>query len=240
MLTDHIYAAIYGDIIGSSCESKDKLLRDQNLSIDDLERRGQFTDDTVLTIATLDALKNEKDFFTTYVKWGNEYKRAGYGSNFRENILAGKTKAFESHSSSNGCIMRASPLLNLDRASERSKESILCTHNHPDSLVAFQWYWDYAHTNELPETYIDYEELCEVHLFDITALGTVRDAISVAEASCNVREAAIKSCFLGGDTDTIAAIACSLVAYRNMTIDKDIREFVENKITGEMLNVLTK
>lgn len=236
-----VYAAVYGDIVGSSTESKDKLFRDESLSVEDLEKKGCFTDDTVLTVATYDALKNKKDFFSTYIEWASKYRRAGYGSNFRENILTGKVKAFESHGSSNGCIMRASSLLELDfnKDIETIKSSILCTHNHPDSLLAYEWYDGFAKGDELPISYIDYEDLLEVHSFDITALGTVRDAISVAVASCSIREAAMKASFLGGDTDTVAAIACSLVAYKTNDVDSKILDFVNSKITGEMRDLLS-
>lgn len=236
------YAAIYGDIIGSVQESRSARWNGE-VDIAYNEEYGRFTDDSVLTIATLEALKKDLGFFENYKKWGNRYKFAGYGTNFRENILTGIMCERESNSSANGCIMRASPLLALDINNPDDykliQESVLCTHNHPDSMFAFTAYYEFAKKENiiLPNVW-SFDDFKFAHGFDITAVGTVRDAISVyKKAEGAVENCGYLSACFGGDTDTVGAISCSLAGYRNGVSDH-VKEVVRKKITGEMLEVL--
>ena len=74
-----IIGAILGDIAGSKYEmtpSKDD-------TYDLFDQYSRFTDDTVMSIATMEAMHNNKNFEEFYVKYGKKYPDAGYGSAFR-------------------------------------------------------------------------------------------------------------------------------------------------------------
>lgn len=69
--------AIIGDIVGSVYERHNIKTKDFPLFREDCF----FTDDTVMTIATADALMNggrTDDFIDAYKKWGWLYPNAGY------------------------------------------------------------------------------------------------------------------------------------------------------------------
>lgn len=238
-----VYSAIYGDIIGSQFESKDcdKKYTD-DLKEEDLQYFGRFTDDTVLTIAMLESVRCNVQPFDCLMRWGKKYPHVGYGSNFKK-ILDGTIKPYESHSSANGCIMRAAPLLEYDITNPKDTQfvtiALFCTHNNPDSLFAFQAYSAFATSNEviLPHVWA-YEALEQSRIFDMSAIGTVRDAIAVCiKSELDVRKCALNASALGGDTDTVAAIACAMAGYKD-DLDPIVKEVVERKLPQEMLELL--
>jgi len=98
--------AIIGDIVGSVYEWHNIKTKDFPLFRDDCF----FTDDTVMTIATADALMNggeTDDFIDAYKKWGRLYPDAGYGGRFGSWIHSDDRKSFNSWG--NGSAMRVSP-----------------------------------------------------------------------------------------------------------------------------------
>lgn len=97
--------AIIGDIIGSPYEFKNSL---KTKKFDLYHKNIKFTDDTVLTIATADAILNKKSYVETYNEWGNKYPNAGYGSSFK-NWLASTVKT-PYNSWGNGSAMKISPI----------------------------------------------------------------------------------------------------------------------------------
>jgi hypothetical protein len=51
-----------------------------------------FTDDSVLTAATMDALLSDLDYTKTYQKYGQLYPHRGYGGNFKSWIYSDNPK----------------------------------------------------------------------------------------------------------------------------------------------------
>ena len=70
--------AIAGDIIGSIYEHHSIKTTDFPL----FGKGSAATDDSVLTIATADALMNDQDFARSYKSYGRRYPNAGYGGMF--------------------------------------------------------------------------------------------------------------------------------------------------------------
>lgn len=66
-----MFGAILGDIIGSAREWK--RIKVENFEL--FPPQAKFTDDTVMTIATADAILNNKDFGACYHEWGNRYPK---------------------------------------------------------------------------------------------------------------------------------------------------------------------
>jgi|AMFO01.1.fsa_nt_gi ADP-ribosylglycohydrolase len=73
-----VIGAVIGDIIGSRFERHNCTRTDFEL----FGRHSRFTDDTVLTLATADALLHGLDYADAYKKWHDLYPRRGYGSSF--------------------------------------------------------------------------------------------------------------------------------------------------------------
>ena len=142
---------IAGDIIGSKYELDPIHTKEFELFQNDM----YYTDDTVLTIATIDALieinekytnyslKNEEpykiiDIFRYYYhKYGNLYneEKLNYGSNFIKWLKNPIKKAYPYNSFGNGSAMRVSPIAyyseNIKEAEFLAWCSACATHNHP-------------------------------------------------------------------------------------------------------------
>lgn len=71
--------AIGGDIIGSVYEFNNI----KNNEFELFTKSSKFTDDTVLTIATMDSLVNNKPFNASYKYWFKKYSKAGFGGDFK-------------------------------------------------------------------------------------------------------------------------------------------------------------
>ena len=133
--TDGYLGAILGDMIGQPYEftPHDK--------IENLYGRMIYTDDTVLTIATLDAIKeNPKnpDFRKHYIEMYNNYKNAGYGSSFIRWCIEGSDTKWGYGSYANGSAMRVSPIgycyRYIEDVIKQAYQSAIVTHNHIDGV----------------------------------------------------------------------------------------------------------
>lgn len=136
--------AMIGDIVGSVYEWNNIKTKDFPLFRDDCF----FTDDTVMTIATADALMKggqPDDFIDSYKKWGRRYPDAGYGSRFGRWIFSDDREPYNSWG--NGSAMRVSPCAWLmdcgfcartgmwpSNGRERAKLSAEVTHSHPEGI----------------------------------------------------------------------------------------------------------
>jgi len=131
--------AITGDIIGSVYEWHNIKTKDFPLFRADCF----FTDDTVMTIATAEAVMNggeADDFIDAYKKWGRLYPDAGYGGSFESWIHS------DDNSWGNGSAMRVSPCGWLadcklyartgmwPTARDKARLSAEVTHSHPEGI----------------------------------------------------------------------------------------------------------
>jgi ADP-ribosylglycohydrolase len=142
--------AIIGDIVGSPYEGAGlNFVDDRNFSLFD-GRNSRFTDDTVLTCATADAILQTftindspigyPPFAELYKKWASKYPNKGYGSGFYEWVSEGGITVKNSYA--NGCMMRCSPIGlyydDFNIAKSVALESIRMTHNSPESARGIQ------------------------------------------------------------------------------------------------------
>jgi len=74
-----IIGAIAGDIIGSVFEWRNV----KSMDFDLFCTESTFTDDSVLTLATMSALINNIGYAQAYHSFGRQYSHAGYGHSFR-------------------------------------------------------------------------------------------------------------------------------------------------------------
>ena len=99
-----MYGAILGDIIGSVYEARNIKKKSFELLTD----RNRFTDDSVLTIATMEKLITGKDYSDVYREFAKLYPRRGYGGRFR--IWVNDSTMGPYNSFGNGSAMRVSPI----------------------------------------------------------------------------------------------------------------------------------
>ena len=230
--------AIIGDIAGSKYEFDNIRTKDFPF----VSTGCTFTDDTVMTIAVAKALirkdKEQAEFRQILVEEmktaGKKYPDAGYGGMFGYWLESEESKPYNSYG--NGSAMRVSPCglyaKSLDEALMLAKESAEVTHNHPEGIkgaraVAAAIYL--AKTKKSKSEIAEYiqenfypldktlDEIRPYYKFDETCQGSVPEAITAFLESESFEDAIRNAVSIGGDSDTIAAIAGSiaLAFYRN-------------------------
>ena len=146
--------AIIGDIVGSPYEHgflNNRTVANKHFPL--FNDKSRFTDDTVLTCATAQALLSPskqaypRRFATLYKAWAIANPNRGYGGRFKEWLAKPKMEALDSYA--NGCMMRCSPIAFLcktrEEALEKALQSIAYTHNSPESARGVQSIVDAIH-----------------------------------------------------------------------------------------------
>jgi ADP-ribosyl-[dinitrogen reductase] hydrolase len=251
--------AIIGDYIGSQMEFQpERLLHREDFEL--ITGNCRFTDDTVMTIATADAILNNKDFASTYKEWGRKYPRAGYGGMFGSWLL--QDNLIPMNSFGNGTAMRVSPVSWLyedaEKVMEVATKSAIASHIHPEGYkgaqaIAACIYMarnkvDKAQIKEIVEEAFGYnldlslEEIKDSYSEKITAemfscQKSVPEAIICFLEGNSFEDVIRKAVSLGGDTDTQAAIAGS-IAEAYYGIPEDLKSAVINKLPADMRRVV--
>jgi ADP-ribosylglycohydrolase len=131
-----IIGAILGDIVGSVHEhTATKTTRFALFT-----KYSRFTDDTVLTIATADAIMSDGDYARAYREWAGRYPDRGYGKQFRKWLATPNAGPYGSFG--NGSAMRVSPVAyafnSIEEVLAEAKRSASVTHDHPEGIKGAQ------------------------------------------------------------------------------------------------------
>ncbi|WP_019593012.1 ADP-ribosylglycohydrolase family protein [Thioalkalivibrio sp. ALM2T] len=218
--------AIVGDMVGAPWEFRRITTKEFPLFND----RNGITDDSIMTVAVADALLHEKDPAEAMREWARKVRPAshlgGYGKKFFS-WLAASTVQPPYGSYGNGGAMRVSPSAwlasSLDGCLESARKVTEISHDHPEglkgALATAHAVWLARHGAEpaairaaLESEYgydlsLNVDEFRAVHEYNETAPGTVPPAIVCALESESFEDALRNAVSLGGDADTIAAIA---------------------------------
>ncbi len=224
--------AIAGDIIGSRFEANNIKSKEFKLFDSDCE----FTDDSVMTIAVAKALmeykkiQNIDTFKETLIKTmhevGNLYPDCGYGGRFYVWITRRCHKPYNSFG--NGSAMRVSPVgwyaKSIEECETLAKATAEITHNHPEGIkgaVAVAGAIFLAKKGRSMEEIKKYvskyytinftlDEIRDSYEFFETCQESVPQAIEAFFESTSFEDAIRNAVSIGGDSDTIAAIAGSI------------------------------
>lgn len=227
-----MYGAIIGDIVGSKFEfNRGGKTKDFPF----FTKWDQFTDDTVMTCAVAEALLDAgidadeetiKDHLIQSMKrWGRKYPNAGYGTRFRDWVLYEGSKPYGSYG--NGSAMRVSPAgwlyKDQNRTLEVARWTAEITHNHPEGIkgaeataLAIFLARTGKSKNKISKTIsheFDYDlsrALCDIrptyhHVED--CMHTVPEAIRCFLEAADYEDTIRNVAYIGGDTDTLGAIA---------------------------------
>ena len=249
--------AIIGDIAGSIYEGYSIKTKDFPFFGEDC----RFTDDSVCTVAVADMLLHDLPPAETMQSWCQRYPRRGYGGNFGMWIYADPPEPYNSYG--NGAAMRVSPAAflnrgNLDAALSASDKVTEITHNHPEGMkgaratthaiwLAFQGESP-ANIRRVIITEYGYDltrtvdEIRPDYYFDVTCQGSVPQAITCALESVSFEDAVRNAISLGGDADTLAAIAGSIAEALHGIPDerKERAESIYLTDAPDMLDVMQK
>jgi ADP-ribosylglycohydrolase len=219
--------AIIGDIVGSMYESRRHRIKTKDFPF--FGEYCRFTDDSVCTAAVADILLQDLPPAKTMQRWCRRYHGRGYGGMFREWRDSDDPEPYNSYG--NGAAMRVSPAAflyrdNLDAALAAADKVTAITHNHPEGMkgarVTTHAIW-LAYQGENPNdirqviaSEYDYDltqtvdEIRPDYFFDVTCQGSVPQAITCALESVSYEDTVRNAISLGGDADTLAAIAGSI------------------------------
>lgn len=133
--------AIIGDIVGSIYEFDNIKTKEFPF----FDEGKEYTDDSILTIATADWLLNGGEIGNYYLKYATDYPypMGSYGTMFVEWIHRSRRGIMQPYNScGNGSAMRIGPVgWAFDTESktlEAAKVSAECTHNHPEGIKGAQ------------------------------------------------------------------------------------------------------
>ena len=254
--------AILGDIIGSSyefdCGDKSK---DFPLFIDKCE----YTDDSVMTAAVADALmavqSDDSDdairakLVERMQHWGKTYPNAGYGSRFYWWIKEKNPQPYNSFG--NGSAMRVSPVAwlydNMDTVRRMARLSADVTHNHPEgikgaeSVAAAIFMARMGSSKEEIKAYIccefgyDLSRTCDEIRPDYhhveSCQQTVPEAITAFLEGNSFEDVIRTAVSLGGDCDTLTAIAGS-IAEGFYGVPDELKEECIRRLPEDLLGVV--
>lgn len=259
-----MYGAILGDIIGSPYEF-DRGLKTKDFPL--FVKASEFTDDTVMTIAVAEAFMQLPKGFTddeahealveSMQRFGKKYWNAGYGNRFFQWLLSKNPSPYNSFG--NGSAMRVSSVAwlfnSLDEVRRCARLSSVVTHNHPEGIkgaeataaaiymartgcskeeiktyIIEQFGYDLSRTcNEIRPNYRHVESCQE----------TVPEAITAFLEGSSFEDVIRTAVSLGGDCDTLTAIAGS-IAEGLYGVPKELKSECTSRLPQPLLDVLKK
>ncbi len=250
--------AIIGDIVGSRFEFNNRKTKNFTL----FTPQCCFTDDTVMTLAVAKTLSgydevcDYEDFKKTLIKTmheiGNQYINCGYGGRFYHWIKLRKTEPYNSFG--NGSAMRVSSVgwhaKSLSEAERIAKATAEVTHNHPEgikgavSVAGAIYLARMGKTMEEIRSYVNkyydinftLDEIRPTYRFNETCQGSVPQAFEAFFESLSFEDAIRNAISIGGDSDTIAAIAGS-VAEAFYGISDNLRETAVSYLDEKLLKI---
>lgn len=224
--------AILGDMIGSRFEGRPH----KSISFDLFTSASRFTDDTVLTCATAEALlvcepgdaSCVAPYAAKYRQFCRAYPSAGYGGSFISWCASDDAGPYGSFG--NGSAMRVSPVGwwfdDLDTVLAQAEASAGATHNHPEGIKGAQAVAgaillartgsSKADIRAFVSSRFGYDlsrSLADIHptyRFDVSCQGSVPEAIIAFLEADSLESAMRNAVSLGGDADTQAAMAGSI------------------------------
>lgn len=229
-INERLYGAILGDYCGSAYEFGNN--KDYNCQL--FTKQSDYTDDTILTVATADAILNGKDFAETYKEWGRAYPnpKGGYGGMFSMWLHSDNLVGY--NSLGNGSAMRVSPCAYVSQdwneIIDCASKSALATHSHWEGIRAAQAVarciylidTDYVSREDIasviraefdyriPPVKADYEMIQATYSYSERAVETVPLAIWCALSAESFEDSIRRAVALGGDADTLGAITGSI------------------------------
>lgn len=252
--------AIIGDIVGSRFEFNNH----RSKKFDLFDKNCFFTDDTVMTCAVANSLVNKRNIVIDMQNYGRYFRGRGYGAHFGYWIYNPTPLPY--YSFGNGAAMRVSPvgwIANSElEVKKLSKKVTEVTHNHPEGLKGAEvtamciYYARIGKSKTFIEKYackkyplikiLKYKNLVKNYVFNETCQNTVPQAIYCFLISKSFEDCLRTTVSIGGDTDTLCAISCSIAeAYYGIpqNFKEEILKFFNNKekkVLLEPINLIYK
>lgn len=257
-----MYGAILGDIIGSPYEFD---MGNKSKEFPLFSKNSMFTDDTVMTIAVAEAFMDAPDdeetirkrLIQSMQKWGRLYPNAGYGLRFSDWLDSDDPQPYNSWG--NGSAMRVSSVAwlfdELNTVRRMARISAGVSHNHPEGIkgaeatasaiflartgsskadikayIEAQFGYDLSRTCDEIRPCYHHVESCQ---------ETVPEAITAFLEGNSFEDVMRTAVSLGGDCDTLTAIAGS-IAEGFYGVPEMLKQECRTRLTKDLRDVLSR
>lgn len=252
--------AIIGDIAGSRFEWNNKKSKDFELLSHIKGCRP--TDDSIMSLAVAQAIldcngsydKLSQQAVMRMQELGRLYPHAGYGGKFYEWIYDNNPSPYNSWG--NGSAMRVSACgfaaSTLDEAKALSVAVTKVTHNHPEGMKGAEATAVAIFLARSGKSMVEIRDYIEAHYykikfkladiratysFDVSCQGSVPQALEAFFESTDFEDTIRNAISIGGDSDTIAAIAGG-IAEAYYGIPADIRKLALTFLDARQLETV--
>ena len=246
--------AIAGDVIGSIREVSGLKTKDFPL----FHKYCRITDDGVLTCAVAEKLLRGGDYVDLFHEYVREYPVAGFGGRFVRWAEEGRREPYNSWG--NGSAMRVSPVgvvcNSLEEVVAEARRSAEVTHNHPEGVKGAQvtaaavFLARTGHDKPAIKAHIESEygydlsrrldDIRPKYFFDVSCQGSVPQSIVAFLESTDYEDAVRNAISLGGDADTMAAIAGAIAEAFYGGVPDHIRGPVLERLDDRIEGVLAE
>jgi ADP-ribosylglycohydrolase len=244
--------AIAGDIIGSAYERNSIKTKKFEL----FSKQSIFTDDTVMTMAVAKSIIHDQKYLDNVIDFGKRYDGVGYGASFRKWLKSWGHKPYNSWG--NGSAMRVSAIGFMfnteDEVLREAKKSAEITHNHLEGIkgaeataLAIYLARMGKNKNQIREQItkqFDYDlnrtvdEIRPNYQFHVSCQESVPESIICFLDSDSYEDTIRNAISLGGDADTMAAIAGGIAEAYYGGIPPKIASNVYERLPKEFLTIL--
>ena len=251
--------SIIGDIVGSVYEFNNIKTK----TFEFFPPKGEYTDDSILTIATADWILNGGEVAKYYAKYAEKYPwpMGGYGGGFKLWSVQAITKqVYRPYNSfGNGSAMRVGPVGWVCNTKEEvlamAKESVECTHNHPEGIkgaqatalaimMARQGFSKEEIRTEIERTFaynlqFTCDEIRSTYAWESSCQGTVPPAIVAFLDAENFEDAIRNAISIGGDSDTLGCITGS-IAEAFFGVPNSLRKQAMSYLPSNFQNIINE
>ena len=245
--------AIVGDVVGSVYEFNNIKTKDFPF----FSAESCFTDDTVCTVAVAECLLDNVDPASSLRKWCTKYWKMSYGHGFFDWLRSDNPEPYNSWG--NGAAMRVSPAAflsaSLSDARAAARRVTAVTHNHPEgikgALAVCDAVW-MSYDGRSPEEIVAHvtstygydmdrtvNSIRPEYSFDESCQKTVPEALICALEADGFEDAIRNAISIGGDSDTVAAIAGS-VAEARFGVPMEIKDEVMGRLPEDMREIVVR
>ena len=260
-----MFGAILGDIIGSPYEF-DRGNKSKEFPL--FSSESHFTDDTVMTIAVAEALMDcapgstdtdneiRQKLVDSMRKYGKLYPDAGYGGRFMV-WLNLDPKPYNSYG--NGSAMRVSPVAwlynDMETVRRMARLSADVTHNHPEGIKGAEatasaiFLARTGHSKSEIKAYVEQEfgynlnrtcdEIRPAYFHVESCQETVPEAITAFLEGNDFEDVIRTAVSLGGDCDTLTAIAGS-IAEGFYGVSDELKAECKQRLDSRLLSVVER
>ena len=252
--------AVIGDIAGSRFEWKNTKSKEFELFTSEC----RITDDSVMTLAIARAILNSAgrcdrlgaEAVRCMQSFGRRWARGCYGGSFSRWLMSDQPRPYGSWG--NGSAMRVSACAwaasSLNDALDMARRVTEVTHDHPEGLkgaeavTAVIWLARKGRNLEEIRQHVEkhyypldftLDGIRPGYGFDVSCQGSVPQAVEAFLESVSFEDAVRNAISLGGDSDTIGAMAGSM-AEAFYGIPQELREKALSYLDGELIEVVTE